>query len=207
MEFRCFSGGSSLLRFRDKLGTGGPFGAANIARSISLTAFSHQLVPDLGTLWAETEVSAPVPGIPKLHLARHIDNILSIAPRQAASRLGILDRRRARARVGRISTARRSARSLLQCRPSGGDASSPASGVPGPKRKPATGPAAASRRPRLRDWGSVGGARPRFRGRSLLGESDRAQRAGRRDPLVADALAGCALARTRMRSCGATRAG
>jgi hypothetical protein len=30
-----------LLRFRDKLETGGPFGAANIARSISLTAFSN----------------------------------------------------------------------------------------------------------------------------------------------------------------------
>ena len=35
--------------------TGGPFGAAHIARSINPTAFSHQLVPDLGTLWAETE--------------------------------------------------------------------------------------------------------------------------------------------------------
>ena len=40
--------------------TGGPFGAANVARSINPTEFSHQLVPDLGTLWAETEVSAPV---------------------------------------------------------------------------------------------------------------------------------------------------
>jgi hypothetical protein len=61
-------------------GTGGPFGAANIARSVNPTALSHQLVPDLGTLWAETEVSAPVAGIPTLHLATHIDNILSIAP-------------------------------------------------------------------------------------------------------------------------------
>ena len=34
-------------------GTGGPFGAANNARSINPTAFSHQLVPNLGTLWAE----------------------------------------------------------------------------------------------------------------------------------------------------------
>ena len=61
-------------------GTGGPFGAAHIARSVNPTALSHQLVPDLGTLWAETEVSAPVAGIPTLHLAGHIDNILSIAP-------------------------------------------------------------------------------------------------------------------------------
>jgi hypothetical protein len=44
------------------------------------TAFFHQLVPDLGALWAETEVSAPVAGIPRLHLASHIDNILSIGP-------------------------------------------------------------------------------------------------------------------------------
>jgi hypothetical protein len=66
-------------------GTGAPFGATNIARSISLSAFSHQLLPDLGTLWAETEVSAPVPRIPKLHLAGRIDNILSIALRQAGS--------------------------------------------------------------------------------------------------------------------------
>jgi hypothetical protein len=58
--------------------TSGPFGAANIARSINPTAFSHQLVPDLGTLWAETEVSSPVAGTPRLHRASHIDNVLSI---------------------------------------------------------------------------------------------------------------------------------
>ena len=40
------------------------------------------LVPDLGTLWAETEVSAPVAGIPRLHLAGHIDNVLSIGARK-----------------------------------------------------------------------------------------------------------------------------
>ena len=44
----------------------------------------------------------------------------------ATSRVGILDRRRARARVGRISTARRSARSLLQSRRSGSVAPAPA---------------------------------------------------------------------------------
>jgi hypothetical protein len=60
----------------------GPSGAANIARSINPTAFFHQLVPDLGTLWAETEVSAPVAGIPRLHLAGHIDNVLSIGARK-----------------------------------------------------------------------------------------------------------------------------
>jgi hypothetical protein len=41
----------------------------------------------------------------------------------------------------------------------------------------------------VRDWGSVGGARPRFRGRSLSGESDRAPPAERRDPLVAKPIA------------------
>ena len=50
--------------------------------SVNPTAFSHQLVPDLGTLWAETEVSAPVAGIPRLHLAGHIDNVLSIGARK-----------------------------------------------------------------------------------------------------------------------------
>jgi class 3 adenylate cyclase len=68
-------------------GTGGPFGAATIARSSNPTAFSHQLVPDLGTLWAETEVSAPVAGIPSLHLAGHIDNVLSIAVRKPLTEL------------------------------------------------------------------------------------------------------------------------
>jgi hypothetical protein len=38
-------------------------------------------------------------------------------------------------------------------------------------------------------WGSVGGARPRFRGRSLSGGSGRAPRVDRRDRLVADAMA------------------
>jgi hypothetical protein len=53
-----------------------------MARSIDPTAFSHHLVPDRGTLWAETEVSAPVAGIPRLHLAGHIDNVLSIGARK-----------------------------------------------------------------------------------------------------------------------------
>jgi hypothetical protein len=64
----------------------GPFGATNIARSLNPIAFSHLLVPDLGTLWAETEVSAPVAGSPRIHLAGHIDNKLSIAPRNALDR-------------------------------------------------------------------------------------------------------------------------
>ena len=73
---------SSYSGSRDFARTGGPFGAVNIPRSINPTAFSHQLIPDLGTLWAETEVSAPVAGIPKLHFAGQIDNILSIPARK-----------------------------------------------------------------------------------------------------------------------------
>ena len=83
-------------------GTGGPFGAANNARSINPTAFSHQLVPNLGTLWAETEVSAPVAGISKLHLAGHIDNVLSIGARKPlALRRGAPTARSARSAGGR----------------------------------------------------------------------------------------------------------
>ena len=35
-------------------------------------------IPDLGTLWAEAEVSAPVAGTATVHRTRHIDNLLSI---------------------------------------------------------------------------------------------------------------------------------
>jgi hypothetical protein len=55
-----------------------------------------RLVPDLGTLWAETEVSAPVAGIPRLHLAGHIDNVLSIGARKRLVPLRSLTSRGAR---------------------------------------------------------------------------------------------------------------
>jgi hypothetical protein len=99
--------------------TGGPFGAANIARSINSTAFSLHLVPDLGTLWAETEVSAPVAGVSRLHLAGHIDNVLSMGARKRLG--GPLDQRygqagRVRGRADEHTIPLRTARDGIEAR-------------------------------------------------------------------------------------------
>ena len=73
---------------------------------------------------------------------------------------------------------------LLPCRRRGVRARTGAPAARRPEAAAWSGQDRAVRCLGLRDWGSAGGARPRFRGRSLLSESDRAPRAERRDPLV-----------------------
>jgi hypothetical protein len=54
------------------------------------TAFSHQLVPDLGTLWAETEVSAPVAWYSKATSRRpHRQRFVDRSPQAASGRIGL----------------------------------------------------------------------------------------------------------------------
>jgi hypothetical protein len=127
---------------------------------------------------AAKALPAMLPG----HQVARVRNVRRSDPEVRRDEVGADNPRRPGARPGRIPPP------LPLCRPCGGDASSPLQEFSEAKQKPRTKAGRTSREPRLRDWEILGGARPRFRGRSLSGESDRAPRAERRDCLVANAV-------------------